>query len=347
MFSLEPVRLADLSIPVSTGWLLGSCMESLGKQELWIRRKPEVLEVLRNLAIVQSVESSNRIEGVTVRADRLRPLVLNKEPPQDRSEEELSGYTQALDWVFSRKDRIAMSPGVIQRLHRFSLGGISGDAGQWKVRNNEIVELMPNGERRIRFIPTSAEDTPGNIEVLCRNYREACAEQQIPVLLLIATFVLDLLCIHPFRDGNGRVSRLVTTLLLREHGFEVAQYVSLERIVEESKVDYYSILERCSSGWHEGENEIIPWWNFFLGILQRAYGEFEHLVQTAESHPAKSDIIRQTILKQLERFTLADLVAQVPSVSPQLVKKILAELKSQGRVRLEGRGRGARWELIL
>lgn len=346
MLSLEPGKIAGVSIPLSTVWLLGSCMESLGKQELWIRKKPEVLEVLRELAIIQSVESSNRIEGVTVKAERLRPVVLGKAKPMDRSEEELSGYRKAMDWLFARKNRIVVSPELIQKLHYLAQGGGSGDAGKWKTKNNEIVELLPNGERRVRFIPTPAEKTPEMVKILCRNYREACEEEHIPILLVIATYILDLLCIHPFRDGNGRVSRLMTTLLLLENGFEVERFVSLERIVEENKEDYYRILEKCSREWHDGTNEIIPWWNYFLGILQRAYGEFELLVESTESRTAKSDIVRQTILNQLERFTLADLAAQLPSVSPQLIKRILSELKNQGKINLEGRGRGARWEVI-
>lgn len=346
MLSFTSDKFAGVSIPLSTVWLLGSCMEALGKQELWIRRKPEVLEVLRELAIIQSVESSNRIEGVTIKAERLRPVVLGKAKPQDRSEEELSGYRNALDWFFSRKNRIIVSPEVIKKLHYLAQGGVSSDAGKWKTRNNEIVELLPNGERRVRFIPTPAKKTPEMVETLCRNYRDACEEEHIPILLVIATFILDLLCIHPFRDGNGRVSRLMTTLLLLENGFNVGRFVSLERIVEESKEDYYRILEKCSRGWHDGTNEIMPWWNYFLGVLQRAYGEFELLVESTASRPAKSDIVRQTILNQLERFALADLAAQLPSVSLQLIKKILSELKNQGKINLEGRGRGARWEVI-
>ena len=230
MLSFTSDKLAGISIPLSTVWLLGSCMEALGKQELWIRKKPEVLEVLRELAIIQSVESSNRIEGVTIKAERLRPVVLGKAKPRDRSEEELSGYRKALDWFFTRKNRIVVSAEVIKKLHYLAQGGVSIDAGKWKTKNNEIVELLPNGERRVRFIPASAEKTPEMLENLCRNYRKACEEEHIPILLVIATFILNLLCIHPFRDGNGRVSRLMTTLLLLENGFEVGRFVSLARV---------------------------------------------------------------------------------------------------------------------
>jgi Fic family protein len=345
MLTLDPSRLADMAIPIGTGWLLGACMEARGKQDLWIRQKPEVLEVLREQAIIQSVESSNRIEGVTVARNRLRPLVIGRASPRDRSEEELAGYRTALDWIFSRKNRVAVTPDVIRRLHALAQGGPSGDAGEWKKRDNEVVEILPNGERSIRFVPVSARETSATAELLCHRYRAATDEDRIPPLLIVATFIFDLLCIHPFRDGNGRVSRLVTSLLLRSHGFQVVRYVSLERLIEESKEEYYRVLKLCSQGWHEGKNEIIPWWNYFLSTLRGAYQEFEHQVESVEARPAKSDLVRQTVLGQAEAFTLADMATQLPSASPQLIKKVLAEMKNAGRVRLTGRGRGARWEV--
>ncbi len=346
MLSLDQKKLAEISIPVGTGWLLGVCMEARGKQDLWMRQKPEVLEVLREQAIIQSVESSNRIEGVTIPPERLRPVVLGKAKPRDRSEEELAGYRQALDWIFTRKRRVSIIPKVIQRLHAFAQGGFSGDAGDWKERDNEIIEILPNGERKIRFVPTSAKETPKIMDELCRNYREVCDGQRVPSLIIVATFVFDLLCIHPFRDGNGRVSRLATTLLLQSHGFQVARYVSLERLVEQSKEEYYGVLVECSKGWHEGKNAVVPWWNYFLSMLRLAYKEFERQVESMEARPAKSDLVRQTVLMQVEQFTLGDLAVQLPSASTQLIKKILAELKKQGKIRLVGRGRGARWEII-
>lgn len=346
LLTLEPQKLAGMSIPVGTGWLLGSCMEARGKQDLWIKQKPEVLAVLRAQAIIQSVESSNRIEGVTVAADRLRPLVLGKARPRDRSEEELAGYRTALHWIHSRKGAVAITPEVVRRLHALAQGGFSNDAGEWKARDNEIVEILPGGGRSTRFIPTSAKDTPKTVDMLCRNYREACGDERIPPLLIAATFVFDLLCIHPFRDGNGRVSRLATTLLLQSHGFQVARYISLERLVEESKDEYYRVLRLCSQGWHEGKNEIIPWCNYFFSLIRSGYREFQRQVESVEARPAKSDLVRQAVLAQVEQFTLADVSAQLPAASPQLIKKVLAELKSAGRVQLVGRGRGARWQVV-
>ena len=345
MLTLDSGRLAAATIPIGTGWLLGACMEARGKQDLWVKQKPEVLAALRDQALIQSAESSNRIEGVTVLANRLRPLVLGGAKPRDRSEEELAGYRRALEWVFSRKGAVSITPEVIRRLHALAQGGHSGDAGEWKQRDNEIVEILPNGERRIRFVPTPARDTPTVIAALCRNYQEACHEESIPLLLIVATFIFDFLCVHPFRDGNGRVSRLATTLLLKAHGFDVVRYVGLERLVEERKDEYYGILHTCSDGWHDGKNVIVPWWNYFLGVLRSGYREFERQVESTGVRPAKSELVRRTVLDQVGRFTLADLGQQAPAASPQLIKKVLAGLKREGKIQLTGRGRGAYWEV--
>jgi Fic family protein len=296
-----------------------------------VKQKPEVPSVLREQAMIQSAESSNRIEGVTVPANRLRPLILGNARPRDRSEEELAGYRRALEWIFSRKGSVSVTPEVIRRLHALAQGGHSGDAGEWKRR--------------------TARGTPAAVSALCQRYRELNDEERIPPMLIVATFVFDFLCVHPFRDGNGRVSRLLTTLLLRTQGFEVVRYVSLERLVEERKDEYYGVLRGCSEGWHEGKNEIVPWWNYFLGVLRSGYREFERQVESrgiesGAALPAKSELVRRTVLEQAGRFTLADISQQTPAASPQLIKKVLAELKGEGRIQLTGRGRGAFWVLV-
>ena len=348
VLTLDARKLADVTLPIATGWLLGFCMEARGKQDLWARQKPETLSVLRERAIIQSSESSNRIEGITVAADRLRPLVIGRVRPRDRSEEELAGYRSALDWIFTRKRPVPLTPDVVLRLHALTqrgspITGVSSDPGRWKTRDNQIIEILSSGERTVRFTPVSAKRTPGAMQKLCDAYHRVCDEQRVPPLLCIATFVFDFLCIHPFRDGNGRVSRLLTTLLLESHGFQVARYISLERVIEESKVEYYRVLQECSEGWHAGKSDIVPWWNYFLGMIRSAYREFEHAVESASARPPKTDLVRKTILDQLEEFTLADLAAQLPSISTQLIKKVLTEMKLAKQVRLSGHGRGARW----
>ncbi len=343
-------RFADImnsmkSLPLTTVWLVSSIMEAKGKQDLWLQKRPETLTALRQQAIVQSVESSNRIEGVTVPAARLRPLLLENARPRDRSEEELTGYRKALDWIFKKATREALTPRVVLHLHGLAQGGHSGDAGQWKARDNEIVELLPNGERRIRFVPVKAKTVPKAMKSLCDDYTAVAGVDTTLIPVAIATSIFEFLCIHPFRDGNGRVSRLLTTLLLERHGFSLCRYVSLERLIEESKEEYYAVLERCSQEWHEGGNEIVPWLNYLLGVIRRGYEELASQVESAEDI-GKSELVRQAVMRQPGQFTLADIQAACPSVSVQLVKKVLAQLKAEERVSLTGKGRGARWRIM-
>lgn len=345
MINLTIDKFHTFSLPPATVWLLGECMQARGRQEVWMQKRPEVLAALREQAMIQSVESSNRIEGVSIAANRLRPLVLGKTRPMDRPEEELAGYRKALDWIFSRKRRIPLSAEVIRKLHSLAQGGTTGDAGQFKSRDNEIIEILSGGEKRVRFVPTSAKDTPGAVHALCDRYLQASAMEQVPILPLVATCVFDLLCIHPFRDGNGRVSRLLTTFLLMQEAFVVCRYVSLERLVEDRKEEYYGVLGKCSAGWHEGQNDIGPWWDYLLSILRQAYREFSEKVENASGHPVKSDLVRRIIMEQLGPFSLSEILALAPSVSPPLVKKVLMSAKRKGTVKLSGRGRGALWEL--
>jgi Fic family protein len=337
--------LSSLNIPGSTAWLVGACMEAKGKQDLWLRQKPEVLKALRELAIIQSVESSNRIEGVTVAPDRLRPVVLGEVDPRERPEEELLGYRRALDLVHTRYEHIEVTPANIRRLHELCQGGFSGDAGQWKQRNNEIVEILANGERRVRFVPLPPEETPDAMEQLCLAYRDTDLQEMHPSLVTMGILVFDFLCVHPFRDGNGRVARLLALLALRRHGFHVGSYISLERIIEETKETYYESLHRSSQGWHHGKHDLIPWINYFLSTVRLAYGEFEKRFESVKASGGKSELVRQTIARQTGPFSLSDIRSQCPSVSPQAIKKVLKKLREEGRVRLSGKGRGARWHL--
>ncbi len=342
MLTLREETFDRAGLPVGTGWLLADCMEFRGRQDLWSRQRPEVLEALRRQAMIQSVESSNRIEGVTVSPDRLAPLAIGKARPRDRSEEELSGYRRALDWIYSRKSPAPVEARTIRHLHALSHAG-AGDAGEFKGRDNEIIEILPNGQRRVRFKPTPAKQTAKTINDLCAAYDRLTIAERAPPLLIVSTMVFDFLCIHPFRDGNGRVSRLLTTMLLLRHGFDVSRYVSLERVVEEGKEDYYRVLGECSQGWHDGRNPILPWWNYFLGVLRRACVEHSRQVESCAGQPPKTELARRTISSQVGEFTLADVRSQLPGISVQLLKKVLAEMKAAGQVSLAGRGRGAKW----
>ena len=339
-------RIAQLSVPVTTGWLLSSCMEAKGKQDLWTQRKPEVLKALRERAIIQSVESSNRIEGVIVDAGRLKPLIDGVQKPKDRPEEEIVGYRRALSWIFKRKKKEELTSEIIQHLHKLCQGGMISDAGGWKTKNNEIIEIDSKGDRKVRFVPLEARLTPKAMKELCKEYADIADRNELPVLLAIATCVFDFLCIHPFRDGNGRVSRLLTTFLLSQAGFEVCRYISLERLVEENKEDYYEVLKKCSSGWHKNKNELLPWINFFLSILRDAYKDFAEQVEVVQRVGGKSDIIRKLVQDQVASFTLSDIHSQILNASPQLIKRVLYQLKKEKKIALSGKGKSARWKKL-
>jgi Fic family protein len=302
-----------------------------------------VLAALRESALVQSVESSNRIEGVTVAPDRLVPLVLGNAAPRDRSEEEIRGYRLALDLIHSRADEMAVTPDLFRHLHRLIQEG-AGDAGQWKRVDNEIVELREGAPPLVRFRPVPVAETPAAVEELCLAYRHVLNQEKVPPLLADACLILDFLSIHPFRDGNGRVSRLLTLLILYQHGYEVGRYISLERLVEESRADYYEALRRSSENWHEGLHDLLPWLNYFLAILRRAYTELETQIgQTQAPRGAKTAQVEAAVAAFPGDFTLAELERACPGVSRDLVRRVVRELQKEGKVESLGRGPGARW----
>jgi len=264
MMSFRGGWLANLRFPFDTVGLLTDVAEARGRQELYTRQEPQRLKALRETALIQSVESSNRIEGVTIAPDRLVPLVLENAKPRDRSEEETQGYGRALDWIHASAADLEITPDLLRRLHRLIQEG-SGDAGEWRQAPNGIPELQPGA-------PPLA-DPQAAIDELCLSYRHVINQRLAPPLLAVPALVFDFLCIQPFREGNGRVSRLLSVLALDQHGFEVVRYVSLARLIEESRDDYYDVMRRSSEGWHEGKHDILPGLNYFLTIVKRAYGK--------------------------------------------------------------------------
>lgn len=343
MMSFRGGRLAKLSLPVGTVWLLTDIAEAKGRQELYARQAPQVLNALRETAIVQSVESSNRIEGVTVQRERLRPLVVGRARPRDRSEEDIQGYRRALDLIHTRARDLSVTPDTLRRLHRIAQQG-AADAGEWKQIENEIVEYRQGAPPIVRFRPVSVAETPAAIEELCLSYRHALAQESVPPLVAVGALVVDFLCIHPFRDGNGRVARVLTLLALYHHGYEVGRYISLERLVEESKDEYYETLFRSSQGWHEGQHDLLPWLNYFLTILRRAYREFEERVgQIKSPRGAKTALVEAAVEAFPGEFTLADIERACPGVSRDMIRRVLRHLRRAGRVGCLGRGPGAPW----
>lgn len=339
----------ELKYPQGIVWLIGQCMEAKGKQDLWQKTRPEAMNALREIAIIQSTESSNRIEGIEVEKDRLLPLLSGKIRPIDRPEEEVLGYKNTLSWIHENYKKIEVTPQTLLKLHLFCQENASGDAGKFKEKNNEIIEIFPNGERIIRFAPVSAKKTPKATEQMCLKYRHSINQQNGPDLGIIANTILDFLCIHPFRDGNGRVSRLLTILLLYQNSYEVGKYISLERIVEEQKEDYYLALKKSSKSWHENKHDPFPWMMFFVSHIRRAYNELDEKVERTPliaSQGGKTDIVKKIIFSQVGLFSLRDIEKLCPSVSIQLIKKVLTELKKDKMVKLEGKGRGASWKVV-
>ncbi|MGI8908819.1 MAG: Fic family protein [Candidatus Sumerlaeaceae bacterium] len=343
MMTFRNNRLRDFAVPMSTNWLLNNLAEAKGKQELFTRQSPQLLKALREIALVQSVESSNRIEGITVAADRLRPLVLGRARPMDRSEQEIMGYRKALTLIHTGAQELQITPELVRRLHKFCQEG-TGDAGEFKKKDNEIIELRPGVAPVIRFKCVSAKATHNAVDELCLVYRHAIDQDHIPPLIAIAALVLDFLCIHPFRDGNGRVSRLLTLLALYQHGYEVGRYVSLERLVEEAKEDYYRALQQSSQRWHEGKHDTIPWLNHLLSIVTRACREFEQRAgQVRSPRGAKTELLRQTLDNISGEFTLTDLERFCPGTSREHLRRLLKQMSADGLVVCLGRGPGALW----
>jgi Fic family protein len=323
---------------------MNSISEYKGRQELYTKQSPQVLHALTEMSIVESAESSNRIEGVTVDRNRLKPLVIGHSKPRDRSEEEVAGYRKALDLIHKDHSSIMITPDFIKELHRLCRGEI-WDAGKWKEKDNDIIRKYPNGRIEVIFKPASAIETPEMISQLCLAYRNSNTQLKYPDLFAIACMVLDFLCIHPFRDGNGRVSRLLTLLALYQNGYEVGKYISLERIIEQSKETYYESLNKSSQKWHQANHDFFPWFNYFLGTLVCAYKEFEE--RAAKFKPErgiKTDIIKTAVNRKFGEFSISDIEKACPSVSRVLIKKVLLNMKNQKYIRCLGKGQSAKWE---
>ena len=347
MRSFEHDYLLDTSLSHGLLMAMRTLGEFRGRQNLYQEQSPEVLETLRRVAMVQSAESSNRIEGITVAADRIEPLVMKKVKPRDRSEQEVAGYRDVLATIHVNHEKLHLSTHLIKSWHR-DLYRFTGErGGEWKSRDNAILEVLPDGRQIVRFQPVSVLATPKFMERLVTLFSRALDEQKTDSLLLIASFIFDFECVHPFGDGNGRIGRLLTLLLLYRAGYEVGRYISLERIVEESKETYYDALLRSSQGWHEAKHDLRPWWNYFLGMLTAAHKEFEARVGTITSAKgAKREMVRQAITRMAGRFAVGDLKRVCPGVSYPTLQRALADLKKERKIRCLGRGPDAQWERI-
>lgn len=328
---------------MSTTWYLADLAESRGKQELFTRQSPQRLKALREHALIESAVSSNRIEGVEIDPARARTVVLGVPAPRDRNEEEVAGYRDALQLIHHSGGKLPVSEKTILQLHRLSRGDV-WDAGRYKDKNVDIIESYPDGRSRVRFKSVAAKATPAAMAELVSLWEHALDQRRLHPLIGSAAFNLDFLCIHPFRDGNGRVSRLLLLLQCYHLGFEVGRYVSLERIVEQHKERYDETLEQSSAGWHQGKHDPWPYVNYLLFILKTAYKEFASRAgQVRAPRGEKTARIDQAIRGMADQFRLADLEQACPDVSRDMIRRVLRQRAREGKVECLGRGPGAPW----
>lgn len=343
MLTLNRILKSLPEIPASAAWYLSDISEFKGKQELYTRQSPQKLKVLREHALIESVVSSNRIEGVEIDRKRIGTVVFGKPLLKDRGEEEIQGYRDALEWIHTQGKKTKINEAAIKKLHKLSRGNI-WDAGKYKEKDGDIIERLSSGDTRIRFKTVSAARTPFMIKEMISDYCDVIRHNEVHPLVAIAAFNLDFLCIHPFRDGNGRVSRLLLLLQLYHFDFEVGRYISLERLIEDHKERYYEALQLSSNRWHEGKHDPWHYIQFLLYILKKAYVEFSTRVERIGIPKGEKTALVIDQIKILHNgFSLSQLQNKCPDVSYDMIRKILKNLKSEGRIDAKGRGVSARW----
>ena len=321
--------------------LLSLIHECKGKQALFIESKPEEIAQLIDIAKIQSTEASNRIVGIVTTNERLNLLVRDKTMPRTRSEKEIAGYRNVLATIHESYDYIPPRPSLILQLHR-DLYKFSGSTvgGSYKNSDNVIAEENADGERTVRFRPVAAWETPETMQTLCDELDSALHDPELDPLVVIPMFILDFLCIHPFNDGNGRMSRLLTLLLLYRAGYMVGKYISIEKLIADSKETYYEALQDSSHDWHTGGNDYAPFVRYMLGVIAAAYRAFsERAEMLTKGKLTKAERVRETIRNHLGAITKAEILELCPDISEVTVERTLAELKNAGDILKIGGGR--------
>lgn len=320
--------------------LLSQIHEHKGKQELFLTRKPAFLDKLVEIAKIQSVEDSNKIEGIVTTAARIKELMNQKTTPRNRDEEEILGYRDVLSTIHESYEYIPINSNYILQLHRelfkYSEKGIGG---RYKNTQNSIVEKDKDGNAIERFKPLSPYETPSAIEQICYELNMAFDKKEVDSLLLIPIFIHDFLCIHPFNDGNGRMSRLLTTLLLYRQGYVIGKYISLESKIEKNKDSYYATLEQSGIGWHENKENPVPFIKYILRTILAAYIDFEGRVDYVDEKVPIIELVRNAIDSKLGKFTKSDMMELVPSVGKATIENMLKRLTEEGYIERHGKGR--------
>ena len=321
--------------------MLSSLHEFKGKQELYIEAESDVLTALLDIAMIQSTKASNKIEGIYTSDERLEALVMEKAEPRNRSEEEIAGYREVLAIVHDSYEYIPIRPNNILQLHRdlYSFSG-SDTGGRFKNTDNVIAESGKDGQQRVRFIPVPAFQTPEAMENLCNEFNNAIERAEYDPLLLIPMFILDFLCIHPFNDGNGRMSRLLTLLLLYRSGYIVGKYVSMEMLIEKTKETYYEALQNSSIEWHSNQSDYTSFVRYYLGVVLKGYNEFQDRIEHLKYRKlSKADRVKAVFEKKLGIVKKSDIATLCPDISETTIERTLKELLEAGFIEKVGKGR--------
>ncbi|WP_283171632.1 Fic family protein [Curtanaerobium respiraculi] len=342
MRTFDYSRLPEELLAPDIANMVSAIHEYKGKQELYLKAKPDALNRLCEVAKIQSTASSNRIEGISTTGKRLMELMSRKAEPRNRNEEEIAGYRDVLATIHESYDHIPVRPSVILQLHRdLYWHADAAHAGSWKDSDNVIAERGEDGVLRTRFQPMPAVSTPAAMDGICETLNKAMDAGIYDPLLLMPVFVLDFLCVHPFNDGNGRISRLLTLLLLYKAGYLVGKFVSVEMAIEKSKDTYYEALQASSSGWTEGASSYVPFARYMLGTVLACYRDFEDRVRgLTASRMSKADRVAAVLDRHVGKVTKADILAECPDISATTVERALADLVKSGAVEKVGGGRG-------
>ena len=320
--------------------LIAAIYKEAGKQEMYLKQRPEELEKLVEIAKVQSTEASNAIEGIVTTSTRIRQLVEEKTAPRNRDEQEIAGYRDALNIIHENFDAIPITRNYILQLHKVLYSHMNNPmAGQTKSVQNYISATDPNGHTETLFTPLAPFETPEALDRICDEYNRVIGNMEAEPLIVIPIFIHDFLCIHPFNDGNGRMSRLLTTLLLYRNGFYVGKYISLEAKIAKNKDLYYAALRQAQEGWHEGTEDAVPFIKYLLGIILSAYRDFEERFSLVEQKKPALETVRQATLNKIGRFSKQDIRELCPALSVSSIEGALRKLVASGELKREGNGK--------
>ena len=320
--------------------LIAAIYKEAGKQEMYLKQRPEELEKLVEIAKVQSTEASNAIEGIVTTSTRIKQLVEEKTTPKNRDEQEIAGYRDVLNIIHESFDAIPITQNYILQLHKILYSHMNNPtAGRTKSVQNYISATYPDGHVETLFTPLAPYDTPEALNRICEEYNRVIGNMEVEPLIAIPIFIHDFLCIHPFNDGNGRMSRLLTTLLLYRNGFYVGKYISLEAKIAKSKDLYYDSLGQAQIGWHEGTEDAVPFIKYLLGTVLSAYKDFEERFELVETKLPALETVRRATLNKIGRFTKQDIRELCPSLSISSIEGALRKLVASGELKREGSGK--------